>query len=969
MAAGKIFAISFAINAMMGGSFNSVISQSTNAMQQLKEKTTQLNNEQKRLTNLYEQSENELKIYRNTVGGLKAQLDGGKISQSQFEAEVRRAKETLRASSISLDDYKQRMASLRQEATLTQAKLEQFKKATIAKNRAAANFSTARMGMYETAATLTMIGAPVAGMVEAAATFEASMSKVQAITRASGDDIQKLTNNARQLGETTQFSATQAADAMSYLGMAGWNTEQIMAGMPGLLALAAASGTDLARTADIISDDLTAFGLSAEKASHMADVFAVTATRTNTNVEMIGETMKYAAPVARGYGATMEETAALTGLMANAGVKASQAGTSLRAGFLRLAGPPKKAANALDALGISLSDATKEQQEAQDALRALGIDMESYSDNGGPAHKMVAIISDLKEKTADMSKEEKLAALSAIFGTNAATGWLNVLDAGPEVFENLVNEMEHCDGEAEKMAGVMMDNAKGAFTQLKSAMEGVAISVGSIFLPALTSAARGAAAMAGSISKFVQEHQTLTATVVSMAVSLGSIIGLKAVYRYIAAGFLRAKASIDLYILSLENMAASSGKAMTAINQANKAIGSIALQARNAGWAVLNMARNFSLAGALQTAVNGFKALGTAIMSIGRASLTAMFSPLGIAIMAIAATAYLVYSNWEQLGPFFVGLWQQIQAAFAGGWAVIQPALVQLQQSFGLLTDLIGSAMASLGSVFINAFNQISMAVAANSGLFEALGQILTFIAEVLGNVLIGAFITFSNVAVGVITTTVGSIAALIAGAIGVINGLVEFVTGVFTGNWSMAWQGISDIFSSIWNAMEGIANSVLNGIQSTINGIVSSVKGLAGKLPGLGGGGGGTDIAHNARGGIYAKGAFLTTFAEDSPEAAIPLDGSPRAIGLWRQAGEILGVGNDSQPGAGISSGLLRGTTESSAPMNAPPISISLNFTGSFEPKEIQTAVEKAGQTVQRSFMEQMERYNRERGRLSFEQ
>lgn len=969
MAAGKIFAISFAINAMMGGSFNSVISQSTNAMQQLKEKTTQLNSEQKRLTNLYEQSENELKIYRNTVNGLKAQLDGGKISQSQFEAEVRRAKETLRASSISLDDYKQRMASLRQETALTQAKLDQFKKATIAKNRAAASFSVARMGMVETAATLAMVGAPLLNMVETAATFEASMSKVQAITRASGEDMQKLTDNARQLGETTQFSATQAADAMSYLGMAGWNTEQIMAGMPGLLALAAASGTDLARTADIISDDLTAFGLSAEKASHMADVFAVTATRTNTNVEMIGETMKYAAPVARGYGATMEETAALTGLMANAGVKASQAGTSLRAGFLRLAGPPKKAANALDALGISLSDATKEQQEAQDALRALGIDMESYSDNGGPAHKMVSIISDLKEKTADMGKEEKLAALSAIFGTNAATGWLNVLDAGPEVFENLVNEMEHCDGEAEKMAGVMMDNAKGAFTQLKSAMEGVAISVGSIFLPALTSAARGAAAMAGSISKFVQEHQTLIATVVSMAVSIGSVMGFLTVYRYTCAGLMRVKTSIDLYILSLENMAASSGKAMTAINQANKAIGSIALQARNAGWAVLNMARNFSLAGALQTAVNGFKALGTAIMSIGRASLTAMFSPLGIAIMTIAATAYLVYSNWEQLGPFFMGLWQQIQTAFAGGWAVIQPALVQLQQSFGLLTDLIGSALASLGSVFTNAFNQISMAVAANSGLFEVLGQTLTFIAEVLGNVLIGAFITFSNVAVGVITTTVGSIAALIAGAIGVINGLVEFVTGVFTGNWSMAWQGISDIFSSIWNAMEGIANSVLNGIQSTINGIVSSVKGLAGKLPGLGGGGGGTDIAHNARGGIYAKGAFLTTFAEDSPEAAIPLDGSPRAIGLWRQAGEILGVGNDSQPGAGISSGLLRGTTESSAPMNAPPISISLNFTGSFEPKEIRTAVEQAGQTVQRSFMEQMERYNRERGRLSFEQ
>lgn len=288
------------------------------------------------------------------------------------------------------------------------------------------------------------------------------------------------------------------------------------------------------------------------------------------------------------------------------------------------------------------------------------------------------------------------------------------------------------------------------------------------------------------------------------------------------------------------------------------------------------------------------------------------------------------------------------------------------------------------------------MAISTNSGVFDVLVQALTFLAEILGGVLIGAFILFANVAVGAITMAVGVISSLITGMLGVLTGLIEFVTGVFTGNWSAAWQGVVDIFSSIFSTIGNIANSVLNGIQSTVNGIINSVKGVANILPGAGGGGGGTPIAHNARGGIYAKGAFLTTFAEEGPEAAIPLDGSPRAIALWQTAGEMLGIGNGQNtaqemnaypkaPGLwekarnifGGSTGrntaslapieMLMGTRTDTAPVNAPPISITLNFTGNFEPDAIRKAVEKAGQAVQHSFAEEMEKYNMERRRLSF--
>ena len=366
-----------------------------------------------------------------------------------------------------------------------------------------------------------MLAQPLIGVVQTAANFEAAMSKVGAITNANDADMQKLTATARELGEKTQYTATQSAEAMSYLGMAGWKTNQIIAGMPGLLNLAAAGGTDLARTADIVSDNLTAFGMAAEGASHMADVYATVITNTNTNVEMLGDTMKYAAPVAQAFGASMEETAALAGLMANAGIKASQAGTSLRSGFLRLAGPPKMAQKAMDKLGMSMNDITAEQKEAALAMESLGISM---SDTNGPK-KMSAILTELRDKTMDLGKEEKLAALKAIFGTEAATGWLAVLDSGDGVFEKLVTQLENSDGAAEKMAKRMQDNAKGAATRFQSAAESVAISLGSALLPSIASVTEKLAEYTGTIAQVAGEHPALISGIVEVGAVVVGLIG------------------------------------------------------------------------------------------------------------------------------------------------------------------------------------------------------------------------------------------------------------------------------------------------------------------------------------------------------------------------------------------------------------------------------------------------------------
>lgn len=1099
MAAGKIFAISFAINAALGGGFSAAMTGGANAMRRLKEESGRVKMEQSQLDAAWRASQASIAAYRSRVSALTSQYQAGRISESQFRSGVRVAAQAMQSASMSASEYRASLQRLQGEMQRTQAAMQQMNAARAARASASTRLSDAKAGMMDTVSTAAMFAAPLIGAVETAANFEAAMSKVQAITRSNSSEMQALTENARMLGETTQFSATQAADAMSYLGMAGWNANQIIAGMPGLLALAAAGGTDLARTADIVSDDLTAFGLSADQAGHMADVFAVTVTRTNTNVEMLGETMKYAAPVAKAFGASMEETAALAGLMANSGIKASQAGTALRSGFLRLAGPPKQATKAMQELGMSMSDITAQQQETKAALESLGISM---SDTNGP-RKMSAILTELRDKTADLGQEEKLATLKMIFGTEAATGWLAVLDAGPETFNDLVDQMENCDGEAQKMAETMMNNAKGALIQLKSAMEGLGISVGNVFLPALTTAMKGMSSMAAAASGWVKAHEGIVAGLGSIgAAAAGLMVGARGVQILAAVyGYARAEA-MGLYLAMKNNVIVQglfkmategAGRALTALRpllngEMYRAFGARAMavfaQLRAITWAeighaihagirggvssavsalvsfkagcisvmreaaaatvsnaraiadgagrasraVLAMVRSFSLAGALQTAGAAFRALGTAILSVGRASMAAMFSPLGIALIAIAGAAYLIYSNWSMVGPFFMGLWNQITAAFSNAWMMIQPALANLQMVFGQLVAVLGPQLAALGTTIMSAFATIGAAVTANSGAFNTLLSAIGAVAQVLGGVLIGAFIVFAEVAVGAVTMAVNVIASIITGLIGIIAGVVGAITGILNGDWSAAWDGASNAVSAAMNAIWGIVSSIGNGIMSTISNIVSSIRSAASSLSSLsfsGGGGGDVDVESNAQGGIYRKGAFLTTFAEDGPEAAIPLTRSPRAIGLWREAGRILGVDktagttptlqnapdmretveglheapqvierrdgvhvsypNDrpqqaTRPTSELTTQIYRqeydGGRLQEVPtaergetaITMPPINMTLNFYGEQAPKEIKSAVVEAGRKIQRSFDEQMELYKRERGRLAFE-
>lgn len=294
--------------------------------------------------------------------------------------------------------------------------------------------------------------------------FESGMSTVSAISGAAGDDLEALTEKAKEMGAKTKFSATEASEAFQYMAMAGWKTADMLDGIEGIMNLAAASGENLADVSDIVTDALTAFGLSASDSAHFADVLAKASSSSNTNVGLMGETFKYVAPVAGAMGYSIEDTAVAIGLMANAGIKGSQAGTALRAMLSRLANPTDEVAGAMQELGISISNADGTMKPFNEVLQML------------------------RSSFSNLSDSQKTAYASTIAGQEAMSGLLSIVGASQSDFNSLVASINNADGAAQSMADTMQDNLKGKVTILGSAIEGFGIQVYESFEEPLKSA-------------------------------------------------------------------------------------------------------------------------------------------------------------------------------------------------------------------------------------------------------------------------------------------------------------------------------------------------------------------------------------------------------------------------------------------------------------------------------------------------
>lgn len=289
--------------------------------------------------------------------------------------------------------------------------------------------------------------------VKVGSDFEEGMSKVSAISGATGDDLEKLTDKAKEMGAKTKFSATEAASAFEYMAMAGWKTQDMLDGIEGVMNLAAASGENLATVSDIVTDAMTAFGMSASESGHFADVLAKASSNSNTNVGMMGETFKYVAPVAGALGFSVDDCAVAIGLMANSGIKASQAGTTLRQIFTNLVKPTDAMQGAMDKLGISLTD------------------------TAGNTKSLDTLMGELRNSFAGLTDAEKANYAATLAGQEGMSGFLAIVNASDADFDALKSSINNADGAAQSMAETMQNNLKGSLTILGSALEGFGIQV------------------------------------------------------------------------------------------------------------------------------------------------------------------------------------------------------------------------------------------------------------------------------------------------------------------------------------------------------------------------------------------------------------------------------------------------------------------------------------------------------------
>lgn len=318
------------------------------------------------------------------------------------------------------------------------------------------------------AGVATTLGAGATAAATVGSSFEAAMSKVSAISGASGKDLQSLTDKAKEMGAKTKFSASESAEALQYMAMAGWNTKSMLNGIDGIMSLAAADGLDLATTSDIVTDAITAFGLKASDSTHFADVLAKTSSSANTNVSMLGESFKYVAPLAGAMNYSVEDVSVALGLMANASVKGSMAGTSLKTALSNLASPTKEMKEVMDKYKISMTDAN------------------------GKALPLIEVIKELRTKFSGLSETEQTAAASTLFGKEAMSGMLAIVNASDKDFSTLVKNIDNADGSAQKMADTMQNNLQGQITILKSGLEGLGIEIYESMSEPLTDAAKEA---------------------------------------------------------------------------------------------------------------------------------------------------------------------------------------------------------------------------------------------------------------------------------------------------------------------------------------------------------------------------------------------------------------------------------------------------------------------------------------------
>ena len=722
--------------------------------------TELLTQKQKLLKDAIASTSEKLETLKEAQKQAKEQLERGELGQDKYDALQREIVET-----------EQELKRLQEQAATTSVTLEKIAAAGDKFEKAGDSITNAGKQISVASAAVTGLGVAA---VKTAADFDSAMANVAAISGATGDDLQALRDKAREMGEKTKFSASEAADAMSYMAMAGWKTGDMLSGIEGIMNLAAASGEDLATTSDIVTDALTAFGLTAEDSAHFADILAAASSNANTNVSMMGETFKYCAPVAGALGYSAEDVAEAIGLMGNAGIKSTQAGTALRTMMTKLQGELKLSGEALGEVTIQTANADGSMRELSD------------------------ILADCRTAFSKMSESEAAAAAETLVGKNAMSGFLALMNSAPGDIDKLRNAIENCDGSAEDMAAIMQDNLNGQLTILKSQLEELAISFGEMLMPVIR---KVVTAVQGFVDKLNNMDEAQRKTIIT----IGLVI-----------------AALGPFLVILGTVISTVGKRMKAYANAAKGIKKLMVAVKS----------GTGIFGKLGTALGGISAPVLAIVAV-IAVLVAAFTHLwktndGFRENIIATWTQIkeTVSNFCQgivdrlnsLGFEFSSITEVLKAVWDGFCNLLGPVF---EGAFRFISD-------TLSTVLDVILNTVDFFIAVFSGDWEGAWEAVKNIFSSIWNGLVSWFTNILETIKGVLDVALGWIGSSWEQ---VWSGVKNFFTNIWNGIKAFISSTINSISTTISNVITGIkttVNNVFSAIKTTISNIFNGIKDTA---------------------------------------------------------------------------------------------------------------------------------------------
>ena len=708
------------------------------------------------------ETKEKLETLKTAAEQAEQALKDGTITQDQYDGLQREIVET-----------EQKLKSLEEQAKQSGTALQNI--AAKGEKLKTVGDNISNVGMKLLPVTAGVVGLGTAA-VKTAADFDSAMSKVAAVSGATGKDLDALRDKAREMGSKTKFSASEAAEAMNYMAMAGWKTEDMLSGIEGVMNLAAASGEDLATTSDIVTDALTAFGLSAKDSGHFADILAAASSNANTNVSMMGETFKYCAPIAGALGFSAEDTAEAIGLMANAGIKGSQAGTALRTIMNNLSGDVK-------ICGSSIGEVTVATTNADGSMRDL-------SD----------ILADCRTAFSGLSESEKAAAAESLVGKNAMSGFLALMNAGEADINKLSSAIDNCDGCAAGMAETMNDNLAGQLTILKSQLQELAISFGELLMPAIRT-------IVGWIQMFVDWLNSMDE-------------GTRKV------------------IVTIALVAAAIGPVLIIVGKVISAIGTImTIIPKLAG--VINAAKGVIAAFNAVCAANPYVLIIAAIVALVAAFIylwnnceefRQFWIDLWESIKEIAVAV------WEALKEFFTAAWEAIKTTAVTVWNAIKDFFTGLWEG---IKNIFTTVVNAISTFLTNAWNAIKNTVTtvfnAIKTFFTTIWNgIKTTITNIVNGIKNAVTTAWNNIK-SAVSNAANAIKNAVSNAFNaMLNGIKNVcgnIYGAVKSGFDKAINFVKNLASEAFQWGADFIGGIVNGIKSMIGKVGDAVSSVADKI------------------------------------------------------------------------------------------------------------------------------------------